>query len=121
MKGGGADYTFECIGNIEVMRQALESCAKGWGVSTIIGVAGSGKEISTRPFQLVTGRTWKGTAFGGWQSRSKIPYLVEMYMKKEIRLDEYITHKLKFSDINKAFELLRKGDCLRCVMNMGNL
>ena len=106
---GGLDYTFECIGNVNVMRQALESCHKGWGVSVIIGVAGAGQEISTRPFQLVTGRTWKGTAFGGWKSRDSVPMLVEKYLEKKIMLDEFVTHQMALDKINDAFDLLHAG------------
>ncbi|PPD95853.1 hypothetical protein GOBAR_DD07111 [Gossypium barbadense] len=115
---GGVDYSFECIGNVSVMRSALECCHKGWGTSVIIGVAASGQEISTRPFQLVTGRVWKGTAFGGFKSRSQVPWLVDKYMKKEIKIDEYITHNLTLGDINKAFDLMHEGGCLRCVLKM---
>ncbi|KAI8574338.1 hypothetical protein RHMOL_Rhmol01G0346300 [Rhododendron molle] len=106
---GGVDYSFECIGNVSVMRSALECCHKGWGTSVIVGVAASGQEISTRPFQLVTGRVWKGTAFGGFKSRSQVPWLVEKYMKKEIKVDEYITHNLALEEINKAFDLMHEG------------
>ncbi|MCO5558591.1 hypothetical protein L7F22_012176 [Adiantum nelumboides] len=115
---GGVDYSFECIGNVSVMRAALESCIKGWGTSVIVGVAASGQEISTRPFQLVTGRVWKGTAFGGYKSRTDVPKLVEAYMNKEIKLDEYVTHNFKLDDINRAFELLEEGKCLRAVIHM---
>ncbi|OAE25677.1 hypothetical protein AXG93_4368s1370 [Marchantia polymorpha subsp. ruderalis] len=118
MTDGGVDYSFECIGNVDIMRAALECCHKGWGVSVIVGVAAAGKEISTRPFQLVTGRVWKGTAFGGFKSRSQVPDLVEKYMKKEIKVDEYITHNLPFSKINEGFELMHGGKCLRCVLHM---
>ncbi|XP_034227063.1 alcohol dehydrogenase class-3 isoform X2 [Prunus dulcis] len=114
---GGVDYSFECIGNVSVMRAALECCHKGWGTSVIVGVAASGQEISTRPFQLVTGRVWKGTAFGGFKSRSQVPWLVEKYLKKEIKVDEYITHKLTLGEINKAFDLMHEGGCLRCVLS----
>uniref|UniRef100_A0A9I9DRC0 Alcohol dehydrogenase class-3 n=1 Tax=Cucumis melo TaxID=3656 RepID=A0A9I9DRC0_CUCME len=114
---GGVDYSFECIGNVNVMRSALECCHKGWGQSVIVGVAASGQEISTRPFQLVTGRVWKGTAFGGFKSRSQVPWLVEKYLKKEIKVDEYITHNLTLEEINKAFDLMHGGDCLRCVLS----
>lgn len=107
---GGLDYTFECVGNVNVMRQALEACHKGWGVSVIIGVAGAGKEISTRPFQLVTGRTWKGCAFGGWKSLDSIPKLVDKYLKKKIMLDEFVTHEMDLYKINKAFEAIASGD-----------
>jgi len=113
---GGVDYSFEAIGNVETMRSALECCHKGWGVSTIIGVAESGKEISTRPFQLVTGRVWKGTAFGGVKGRSQLPGYVDRYMKGEIEIDSFITHKFKFDDINKSFDALFSGDCIRAVM-----
>ncbi|KAB1213814.1 Alcohol dehydrogenase class-3, partial [Morella rubra] len=113
---GGVDYSFECIGNVSVMRAALECCHKGWGTSVIVGVAASGQEICTRPFQLVTGRVWKGTAFGGFKSRSQVPWLVEKYLKKEIKVDEYITHNLTLPEINKAFDLMHEGTCLRCVL-----
>ncbi|KAE8685479.1 Alcohol dehydrogenase class-3 [Hibiscus syriacus] len=115
---GGVDYSFECIGNVPVMRAALECCHKGWGTSVIIGVAASGQEISTRPFQLVTGRVWKGTAFGGFKSRSQVPWLVDKYMKKEIKIDEYITHNLALGDINEAFDLMHEGGCIRCVLKL---
>eukprot|EP00250_Pteridium_aquilinum_P002576 c127_g1_i1 orf=270-1532(-) len=118
LTGGGVDYSFECIGNVAVMRAALESCMKGWGTSVIVGVAASGEEISTRPFQLVTGRVWKGTAFGGYKSRTDVPKLVDAYMKKEIKLDEYVTHNFKLDEINQAFELLEAGKCLRAVIHM---
>jgi len=114
--GWGIDYTFECIGNVEVMRAALECAHRGWGESCVIGVAASGKEIATRPFQLVTGRVWKGTAFGGYKSRMQVPGLVDLYMKGETKLDDYITHKLPFHAINEAFELLHSGKCLRTVL-----
>ncbi|GLH11768.1 Alcohol dehydrogenase class-3 [Gryllus bimaculatus] len=116
MTDGGLDYTFECVGNVNTMRAALESCHKGWGVSVIVGVAGAGQEISTRPFQLVTGRTWKGTAFGGWKSRDSVPKLAEEYLNKKLLLDEFVTHKKPFAEINEAFELLRAGKCLRAVI-----
>ncbi|KAI7730177.1 hypothetical protein M8C21_001465 [Ambrosia artemisiifolia] len=116
MTDGGVDYSFECIGNVSIMRAALECCHKGWGTSVIVGVAASGQEIATRPFQLVTGRVWKGTAFGGFKSRSQVPQLVDKYMNKEIKIDEYITHNLTLEEINKAFDLLHGGDCLRCVL-----
>jgi len=112
----GVDYSFECVGNVQVMRAALECAHRGWGKSIIIGVAPAGTEISTRPFQLVTGRTWMGTAFGGWKSRTQVPELVARYMNKEVMLDEYITHTMPFAEINKAFDLLHEGACLRCVM-----
>lgn len=116
MTGFGVDYSFDCTGNVNVMRAALECSARGWGTSVVIGVAAAGQEISTRPFQLVTGRTWKGTAFGGWKSKPQVPELCERYMKGELKLDEYITHEMGFKDINKAFELLHEGKCLRCVL-----
>jgi len=116
MSGFGFDYTFDCTGNVQVMRQALEASARGWGVSVVVGVAAAGQEISTRPFQLVTGRTWKGTAFGGWKSRPQVPILVDLYMKGELKIDEYITHNMEFKQINEAFDLLHKGECLRCVL-----
>lgn len=112
----GVDYSFDCTGNVQVMRSALEASARGWGTSVVIGVAAAGQEIATRPFQLVTGRTWKGTAFGGWKSRPQVPMLVDLYMQGELKLDDYITHNMKFSEINQAFELLHKGECLRCVL-----
>ena len=114
---GGADYSFECIGNVEVMRQALECCHKGWGQSIIIGVAGAGQEISTRPFQLVTGRVWKGTAFGGAKGRSDVPQIVDWYMDKKINIDDLITHEFSLEDINKAFDLMHEGKSIRSVIN----
>ncbi|EFN59776.1 hypothetical protein CHLNCDRAFT_133453 [Chlorella variabilis] len=114
--GWGIDYTFECIGSVEVMRAALECAHRGWGESIVIGVAAAGKEISTRPFQLVTGRVWKGTAFGGYKSRLQVPDLVEMYQRGETMLDDYITHTMAFDEINTAFDLLHSGKCLRCVL-----
>lgn len=116
MTDGGVDYSFECIGNVNVMRQALECCHKGWGESIIIGVAGAGQEISTRPFQLVTGRVWKGSAFGGVKGRSQLPDYVERYMKGEIKIDEFITHNLPFEKINEAFDLLHAGKSIRTVL-----
>ena len=113
---GGADYSFECIGNVKVMRQALECCHKGWGMSVIIGVAPAGAEISTRPFQLVTGRVWKGTAFGGARGRTDVPKIVDWYMEKKINIDDLITHKLKFEDINKGFDLMHAGESIRSVV-----
>jgi len=113
----GCDYTFECIGNVSVMQAALECAHRGWGQSVVIGVAAAGQEISTRPFQLVTGRQWKGTAFGGYKSRVQVPDLVQDYMKGETMLDKYITHNLKFDQINEAFELLHSGACLRTVLS----
>ncbi|XP_038648721.1 alcohol dehydrogenase class-3 [Scyliorhinus canicula] len=114
---GGVDYSFECIGNVTTMRAALEACHKGWGTSVIIGVAPSGHEISTRPFQLVTGRTWKGTAFGGWKSVESVPKLVKEYMAKKIKVDEFVTQTLPFDQINESFELLRKGKSIRSVLS----
>src|SRR5688572_3070206 len=113
---GGADYSFECIGNVQVMRQALECCHKGWGVSVIIGVAGAGQEIATRPFQLVTGRVWKGTAFGGARGRTDVPKIVDWYMEKKINIDDLITHKLKLKDINQGFDLMHAGKSIRSVV-----
>ena len=113
---GGADYSFECIGNVEVMRQALECCHKGWGVSVIIGVAGAGQEIKTRPFQLVTGRVWKGTAFGGAKGRRDVPKIVDWYMEGKINIDDLITYKLKLEDINTGFELMHEGKSIRSVV-----
>ena len=113
---GGADYSFECIGNVDVMRQALECCHKGWGVSTIIGVAGAGQEIRTRPFQLVTGRVWQGTAFGGAKGRRDVPKIVDWYIEKKINIDDLITHQLKLEDINRGFELMREGKSIRSVV-----
>ncbi|GAV04671.1 hypothetical protein RvY_14921 [Ramazzottius varieornatus] len=115
---GGLDFTFECVGNVDLMRAALEACHKGWGVSVIVGVAAAGKEISTRPFQLVTGRTWKGTAFGGFKSRDSVPKLVDKYMKKELKIDEFITHTLPLEDINNAFKLMHDGKSIRAMINM---
>jgi S-(hydroxymethyl)glutathione dehydrogenase/alcohol dehydrogenase len=113
---GGADYSFECIGNVQVMRQALECCHRGWGVSTIIGVAGAGQEISTRPFQLVTGRVWKGTAFGGAKGRSDVPKIVDWYMEKKINIDDLITHILPLERINEGFDLMHRGESIRSVV-----
>ena len=113
---GGADSSFECIGNVDVMRQALECCHKGWGVSVIIGVAGAGQEIKTRPFQLVTGRVWKGTAFGGAKGRRDVPKIVDWYMDGKINIDDLITHKLKLEDINQGFELMHAGKSIRSVV-----
>lgn len=116
LTNGGADYSFECIGNVEIMRQALECCHKGWGTSIIIGVAGAGQEISTRPFQLVTGRTWKGTAFGGAKGRTDVPKIVDWYMDDKINIDDLITHTMPLEDINKGFELMRSGESIRSVV-----
>jgi len=113
---GGADYSFECIGNVDVMRQALECCHKGWGVSVIIGVAGDGQEIKTRPFQLVTGRVWKGTAFGGAKGRRDVPKIVDWYMDGKINIDDLITHKLKLNEINRGFDLMHSGESIRSVV-----
>jgi S-(hydroxymethyl)glutathione dehydrogenase/alcohol dehydrogenase len=113
---GGADYSFECIGNVDVMRQALECCHRGWGVSVIIGVAGAGQEIRTRPFQLVTGRVWKGTAFGGARGRTDVPRIVDWYMDGKIDIDSLITHTMPLADINKAFDLMHSGESIRSVV-----
>ena len=113
---GGADYSFECIGNVEVMRQALECCHRGWGQSIIIGVAASGQEIRTRPFQLVTGRVWKGTAFGGARGRTDVPRIVDWYMEKKINIDDLITHKLPLESINDGFDLMTRGESIRSVV-----
>ena len=113
---GGVDYSFECIGNTNVMRSALECCHKGWGESVIIGVAGAGQEISTRPFQLVTGRVWRGTAFGGVRGRSELPGYVDRYMKGEIKIDEMVTHTMGLEDINSAFDLMHDGESIRSVV-----
>jgi S-(hydroxymethyl)glutathione dehydrogenase/alcohol dehydrogenase len=116
LTGGGADYSFECIGNVELMRQALECCHRGWGVSVVIGVAGAGQEIKTRPFQLVTGRVWKGTAFGGIRGRTEVPRIVDWYMDGKINIDDLITHKLALEDINRAFDLMHSGESIRSVV-----
>ena len=113
---GGADHSFECIGNVATMRQALECCHKGWGESTIIGVAGAGQEISTRPFQLVTGRVWRGTAFGGARGRSDVPEIVDWYMEGKINIDDLITHTMPLDDINKGFDLMHDGESIRGVV-----
>ena len=113
---GGADFSFECIGNVNVMRQALECCHKGWGVSVIIGVAGAGQEISTRPFQLVTGRVWKGSAFGGARGRTDVPKIVDWYMEGKINIDDLITHTMPLEQINHGFELMKKGESIRSVV-----
>jgi len=117
MTDGGADYTFECVGSVKLMRAALEACHKGWGESTIIGVAGAGEEISTRPFQLVTGRVWRGSAFGGVKGRTELPSYVEKAEKGEIPLDVFITHEMKLEDINKAFDLMHEGKSIRSVIH----
>lgn len=116
MTGGGVDYSFECIGNVNTMRQALECTHKGWGESFIIGVAGAGQEISTRPFQLVTGRSWKGTAFGGARGRTDVPKIVDWYMDGKIQIDPLITHTMPLDDINKAFDLMHAGESIRSVV-----
>jgi S-(hydroxymethyl)glutathione dehydrogenase/alcohol dehydrogenase len=116
MTGGGADYSFECIGNVDVMRQALECCHRGWGVSVIIGVAGAGQEIKTRPFQLVTGRVWKGTAFGGARGRTDVPKIVDWYMDGKINIDDLITHVLPLERINDGFDLMHNGESIRSVV-----
>ncbi len=115
---GGADYSFECIGNVNVMRQALECCHKGWGVSVIIGVAGAGQEISTRPFQLVTGRVWKGTAFGGAKGRTDVPKIVDWYMNGKIDIDSLVTHTMPLDQINDAFDLMHRGESIRSVITL---
>jgi len=116
LTNGGVDYSFECIGNVNVMRQALECCHKGWGESVIIGVAGAGQEISTRPFQLVTGRVWRGTAFGGARGRTDVPRIVDWYMDGKINIDDLITHTLPLENINDAFDLMHKGESIRSVV-----
>jgi len=117
MTDGGVDYSFECIGNVNVMRSALECCHKGWGESVIIGVAGAGQEISTRPFQLVTGRVWRGSAFGGVKGRSELAHIVERYMAGEFKLDDFITHTMGLEQINEAFELMHQGKSIRSVIH----
>jgi S-(hydroxymethyl)glutathione dehydrogenase/alcohol dehydrogenase len=113
---GGADYSFECVGNTTLMRQALECCHRGWGVSVIVGVAGAGQEIATRPFQLVTGRTWKGTAFGGVRGRTEVPRIVDWYMDGKINIDDLITHVIPHAQINEGFDLMRRGESIRTVL-----
>jgi S-(hydroxymethyl)glutathione dehydrogenase/alcohol dehydrogenase len=113
---GGVDYSFECIGNVDVMRQALECCHKGWGESVIIGVAGAGKEIVTRPFQLVTGRVWRGSAFGGAKGRTDVPKIVDWYMSGKINIDDLITHTMPLERINDAFDLMHHGESIRSVV-----
>jgi len=117
MTDGGVDYSFECVGNVKLMRAALECCHKGWGESTIIGVAGAGQEISTRPFQLVTGRVWRGSAFGGVRGRTELPGYVKKAQSGEIPLDVFITHTMPLADINKAFELMHEGKSIRTVIH----
>ncbi|RPB22721.1 putative glutathione-dependent formaldehyde dehydrogenase [Terfezia boudieri ATCC MYA-4762] len=118
MTDGGLDYTFDCTGNVHVMRAALEACHKGWGQSIIIGVAAAGEEISTRPFQLVTGRVWKGSAFGGVKGRTQLPNLVEDYLRGDLKVDEFITHRKVLDEINDGFETMKQGDCIRCVLDL---
>ncbi|KAF7616982.1 formate dehydrogenase (NAD+) [Aspergillus flavus] len=118
MTDGGCDYTFDCTGNVSVMRAALEACHKGWGESIVIGVAAAGQEITTRPFQLVTGRVWRGCAFGGVKGRSQLPGLVEDYLNGDLKIDEFITHRETLANINTAFEQMKQGDCIRCVVDM---
>ncbi|MEL4275795.1 MULTISPECIES: S-(hydroxymethyl)glutathione dehydrogenase/class III alcohol dehydrogenase [Shewanella] len=117
MTDGGVDYSFECIGNVNVMRSALECCHKGWGESVIIGVAGAGQEISTRPFQLVTGRVWRGSAFGGVKGRSQLPKIVEQYLAGEFKLDDFITHTMGLEQVNEAFDLMHEGKSIRSVIH----
>ena len=116
LTGGGADYSFECIGNVTTMRQALECAHKGWGESIIIGVAGAGQEIATRPFQLVTGRSWRGTAFGGARGRTDVPRIVDWYMQGKIEIDPMITHTLPLDEINEGFDLMHRGESIRAVV-----
>ncbi|WP_043230939.1 zinc-binding dehydrogenase, partial [Bosea sp. LC85] len=116
LTGGGADFSFDATGNVNVMRQALECCHRGWGESIIIGVAEAGKEIATRPFQLVTGRVWKGTAFGGARGRTDVPKIVEWYMEGKINIDDLITHKLSLDEINHGFDLMHEGKSIRSVV-----
>jgi S-(hydroxymethyl)glutathione dehydrogenase/alcohol dehydrogenase len=116
MTNGGVDYSFECIGNVHTMRQALECCHKGWGESVIIGVAGAGQEIATRPFQLVTGRVWRGSAFGGARGRTDVPKIVDWYMQGKIQIDPLITHTMPLEDINRAFDLMHAGESIRSVV-----
>lgn len=117
LTGGGVDYSFECVGNVKLMRAALECCHKGWGESVIVGVAGAGQEISTRPFQLVTGRVWRGTAFGGCKGRSQLPGMVDQYMDGDIKIDEFITYTMPLDDINRAFDLMHEGKSIRSVIH----
>jgi len=116
MTDGGVDYSFECVGNVDLMRSALECCHKGWGESIIIGVAGAGQEIATRPFQLVTGRVWRGTAFGGVKGRSQLPGMVDEYMAGDIKIDEFITYTMPLDEINKAFDYMHEGKSIRSVV-----
>lgn len=117
LTGGGVDYSFECVGNVDLMRSALECCHKGWGESIIIGVAGSGQEIKTRPFQLVTGRVWRGTAFGGVKGRTELPGYVDRYLAGEIKVDEMVTHQMPHREINRAFDLMKRGESIRSVVS----
>ena len=117
LTGGGVDYSFECVGNTNLMRAALECCHKGWGESVIVGVAGAGQEISTRPFQLVTGRVWRGTAFGGCKGRTQLPEMVNQYMEGDIKVDEFVTHTMPLEDINRAFDLMHEGKSIRSVIH----
>jgi Zn-dependent alcohol dehydrogenase len=118
----GFDFTFDCTGIVKVMRDALEVAHRGWGESCVIGVAASGHEISTRPFQLVTGRVWKGTAFGGWKSRTEVPQLVQRVMRDELKIDKFVTHEIKgLENVNQAIEALHSGDCLRAVVHINEL
>ena len=117
MTDGGVDYSFECIGNVNLMRAALECCHKGWGESVIVGVAGAGQEISTRPFQLVTGRVWRGTAFGGYKGRSQLPRIVDQYLNGEVKVDELITHTMPLEEINTAFDLMHEGKSIRSIVH----
>jgi S-(hydroxymethyl)glutathione dehydrogenase / alcohol dehydrogenase len=119
LTSGGVDYSFECVGNVGLMRAALECCHKGWGESIIIGVAGAGQEIATRPFQLVTGRVWRGTAFGGVKGRTELPGYVDRYMSGEIAIDPFITHRMPLADINQAFDLMHEGKSVRSVVHFG--
>jgi S-(hydroxymethyl)glutathione dehydrogenase/alcohol dehydrogenase len=116
MTDGGADYSFDATGNTDVMRTALECCHRGWGTSIVIGVAEAGKEIATRPFQLVTGRNWRGTAFGGARGRTDVPKIVDWYMDGKVAIDELITHRLSLDEINRGFELMEKGESIRSVV-----
>ncbi|WFD31310.1 hypothetical protein MSPP1_002344 [Malassezia sp. CBS 17886] len=118
LSDGGLDYTFDCTGNVGVMRSALEACHRGWGVSTVVGVAAAGQEISTRPFQLVTGRHWQGSAFGGVKGRSQLPALVDRYMHGQFEVDKYVTHRTDLAHINQGLEYMKEGECIRCVVAM---
>ena len=120
LTNGGVDFSFECIGNVDVMGHALACTHKGWGQSIIIGVAGAGEEIHARPFMLVTGRSWRGTAFGGTRGRTQLPQLVDWYMHGRIKIDEYITHTMALNDINRAFDLMHQGESIRSVVRYGD-